>query len=89
MELIEAVQMRIKNILKEKGMSNYRLVRLAGLNEKTVDDILKLRSKNVKLSTLVMICVALDMTLTEFFSDKLFKKVNLKGWAEAAKSQPN
>ena len=77
MKLAEAVSERIKELLKEKNMSQYRLKKITRLNEKTVDDIIKCKTKEVKFSTIYIITSAFDMSLIGFLRSKLFDKANI------------
>lgn len=78
MKLAQAVGKRLKELLFEKGMTQYRLVKVTCLNEKTVSDLIKGKTSDVKLSTIYLIAQALDMSLIEFFDSPLFDKFNIE-----------
>lgn len=72
MNLSKAVAMRATNILLEKDMSQYRLLKNSGLTQSTWQNIIKEKSQDIKLSTILAIATGLNMTLKEFFDDPLF-----------------
>ncbi len=69
MTLNEAVSVRLKNILQEKNMSQYRLEQKSGICHSTMISIIRHKTKSCTLSILASIVRALDMTLAEFFDD--------------------
>ncbi|HCF48903.1 MAG TPA: XRE family transcriptional regulator [Syntrophomonas sp.] len=69
MNLGEAIAIRIEELCKERGISINRLALLSGLTQSTVDSILKGKSKNPQLATLIRISRGLDMTISEFLND--------------------
>ncbi|MEN6460060.1 MAG: helix-turn-helix transcriptional regulator [Syntrophomonas sp.] len=69
MTLGEAVAARIMDLCKEKGISINKLAVLSGLTQSTVDGILKGRSKNPQLATLLRISRGLDISIAEFLDD--------------------
>lgn len=72
MTLNKAVAMRLTNILIKEKISKYALEKKSGLSHSALRHIFNERNKEVKLSTVAKIAQALNMTLDEFFSDKLF-----------------
>lgn len=77
MKLVEAVALRIREILKSKNMSQYRLEKLSTVPHNTMSCLLNARYKSCNLSTLALIITALDMTISEFFNSPLFLADNL------------
>mgnify|MGYP000980195370 FL=1 len=69
MTLGEAIAVRIEELCKERGISINRLALLSGLTQSTVDSILKGKSKNPQLATLIRISRGLDMTISQFLDD--------------------
>lgn len=72
MKLSTAVALRIGGILREKGMSQYRLERNIAMSHSTLKSLMTERNKSVNLTTLMLIIKGLDMTPAEFFDDPLF-----------------
>lgn len=77
MKLAEAVGKRTKELLFEKNMTQYRLTKITCLNEKTVSDLLKGKTTDVKFSTIYLIANALEISLIEFFNSPLFNEENI------------
>ena len=78
MTLAEAVGKRTKELLFEKNMTQYRLVKTTCLNEKTISDLIKGKTKDVKFSTIFLICSALDISLAEFVNTPLLSEENIE-----------
>lgn len=70
MRLVDAVFARIKELMKEKGMSMYRLAMNGGVPRSTIATIPL--SETVTLATIV--CEGFQITLQEFFDSPLFDK---------------
>lgn len=77
MKLAEAVGKRTKELLFEKNMTQYRLTKITCLNEKTLSDLLKGKTCDVKFSTIYLIANALEISLIEFFNSPLFNEENI------------
>lgn len=77
MKLAEAVGKRTKELLFEKNMTQYRLTKITCLNEKTISDLLKGKTADVKFSTIYLISNALNISLIEFFNSPLFNEENI------------
>lgn len=73
MTLADAVPKRIRNILTEKKMTQYRLEQNAGISHSTMNCFLNARYKGCNLTTVVLIIRALGMTIAEFFDDPIFE----------------
>ena len=80
MKLIEAVGIRIKNILSENGdITQYELAKRVGIPRGTIWKILNpdlTRVKTIKLDTLYQIVNTLGIKLEIFFADPIFDKVD-------------
>lgn len=75
MYLAQAVGKRVKELIFKKGISQYRLIKDTCLNEKTISDLIKGKNKDVKLSTIYLICEVLGMSLNEFFDSNIFDNI--------------
>ena len=73
----KAVGKRIQELLFEKQMTQYRLAKITCLNDKTLSDLIKGKTRDVKLSTIILVSSALGVSLEEFFRSPLFKEDNL------------
>jgi len=65
----EAVAKRIIELCGKRGISINRLAVLSGLRQSTVDSILKGKSKNPGLVTLIKISDGLGINILEFLDD--------------------
>lgn len=77
MRLLEAVGLRTKELLTEKKMSQYKLIKIAKFNEKTIPEIIKGKTTDIKISSVYRIATAIGVSLTEFFDSPLFKESNI------------
>lgn len=67
MLLKEAVARRIKEIVKNRGINQYKLSKLTGIAESTISTLLNSDTKTIKLSTLYDICAGLQIEFKDFF----------------------
>lgn len=73
-----AVAMKINALLKEKGMTKYRLALNSGVSHSTLKNILNETVTDNLLSTIILIAGGFDMTASEFLDDISFLEENLK-----------
>lgn len=62
------VQEKIRHLMDERGWTNYRLAKRAGLSETTITNIFK-RNNAPTYETLVSICAAFGITMSCFFAE--------------------
>lgn len=72
MNVSEAVAKRIRELLIEKDMTQYRLEQKSGILHGSMACILNGRNKTVTLSTIYMLARGFDMTIIEFLNDNIF-----------------
>ena len=72
MTLSQAVSKRVRDLLKERNMSQYKLEMISGVNHGTMNTFMNGRYKSCNLTTLVLIIRALCITPKEFFDDTMF-----------------
>ncbi len=77
MNVCEAVAKRIGKLLKEKGMTQYRLEQKSGILHGSMACIMNGRNKTVTLSTIYMLARGFDMTINEFLDDEIFLEENV------------
>jgi transcriptional regulator with XRE-family HTH domain len=75
MRLVEAVGIRIENLLKERKMTRYKLAKNGGIPRQTVAEIVQAKNKTVSLNIIFQIADTLGITLKEFFDDPIFDDV--------------
>lgn len=62
------VHAKLKQLMKERGWSEYRLSKECGLSESTLANIFK-RNTMPSISTLETICSSFGITLSQFFCE--------------------
>ena len=76
MKINKAISEKINKILIERNLTVNKLATISCLTQSTVESIVNGRSKNPKLLTIIKICDGLNITLEEFFDDKLFTNID-------------
>jgi transcriptional regulator with XRE-family HTH domain len=66
MEYYELYIMRIKTLCEQREISINKLATMSGINQSTIDNIVRGQTKNPKAKTLHKISLAFNMTLSEF-----------------------
>ncbi len=77
MLLKEAVAKRIKEIIKEKDITQYQLFKCSGVPQSTISTILNSETKTVKLSSIYDICSGFNIELSDFFDCNYLKLKNI------------
>lgn len=77
MNLNRMFAIRLSNLLNQKEMSKYRLEKDSGISHSALRYIFNEVNTDVKFSTIVKVCQALNIELTDFFDDDMFKIENL------------
>ena len=72
MNLEDAIRKRIINLANENNITINKVSTLAGLPHTTLLSFMNNKAHDPRISTLLHICEAFNITLTEFFDDKLF-----------------
>ena len=78
MTVNDAVAKRITCLLKEKGISQYKLEQLSGIQHGSMQCIMNRRNKTVTLSTVMMIAKGFGISLVEFLDDEIFSSDQLE-----------
>ena len=71
----EAIRDRILNLCEERKITVNKLSTICGMTQSTLNNIVNGSSKDPKVSTVKKICDGLEITLSEFFDDKVFDKL--------------
>lgn len=69
----EIIVMRISMLCKQRGIAYNKLATMCGLNQSTIDNIVRGVTKDPRVQTLHHIAIGLNMTLAEFLN---FKELN-------------
>ena len=72
MKLNKAFALRVRELLKSKNMTQYKLAQETGLYHSTMTDILNCKYQTPNFKNMALIIRALDITMTEFFNSDLF-----------------
>lgn len=78
MTVNQAVAKRIKMLLEQKQITQYRLAMNSGIPHSTLKNIIHCTIKDNLLSTLILISYGFGMTVSEFLDDPLFYEENLE-----------
>ena len=78
MTVNDAVAKRVSDLLKAKGMSQYRLEQESGIQHGSMQCIMNGRNKTVTLSTVIMLARGFNMSLTDFLDDTVFESEDLE-----------
>lgn len=71
----EAIVKRLNNICKQRSICYNELATLSGVTPSTVYSLMDESRKDLSVITLKKLCDGLDMTITEFFTDDIFKNL--------------
>ena len=78
MTVNDAVVKRIKQLLLEKKMSQYRLEQQSGIQHGHMQWIMSGKSKTVTLAIAIMLANGFGLSVVEFLNDDLFMYDNLE-----------
>lgn len=76
MKTQEAIVIRIKNLCKERNISVNNLATISAVAPSTIKNIMYGASLNTGVVTIAKICNGLDITITEFFDDDAFCRLD-------------
>ncbi len=78
MTLSQAIIKRINYLMKIKNIENpYQLALKCGLDESVIRSVLSARTMHPNSHTMFFIALGFNMTLSEFYNDKLFDINNI------------
>lgn len=78
MTLNQAFAIRVREILKEKKMTQYRLEQLTGIYHSSMSALLNNKVKASNFNTMASIISVLGLSLGEFFTHEIFNFENLE-----------
>lgn len=78
MKLNKAFAFRVREILQEKKMTQYKLAQATGLYHSTMTDILNCKYQTPNFKNMTLIIRELGMTMSEFFDSEIFNFENLE-----------
>ena len=71
----DAVVLRLQTICKERNIKYNELATRSGVTPSTVYSLMDINRRDLSIITLKKICDGLDMTITDFFDDDIFKSL--------------
>ncbi len=69
----DAIVIRLKNLCKERNICFNELATLSGVTPSTVYSLMSENRRDLSVITLKKLCDGLDITITDFFDDLIFK----------------
>lgn len=75
MQLIEAVKIRFKKLMKDKNFKQFDFYSNGGMPKSTVSQFLNGKKKKVTIYTIYEMVAAMGVSLKEFFDDPIFDEV--------------
>lgn len=75
MGIKNAVVIRIKELCRQKGIKINTLATNSGITPSTVYSLLDEERKDIGILVLKKLCDGLDISITDFFDDDLFKNL--------------
>ena len=77
MKLIEAISLRIDELLDEKNMTQYRLGMESGVPAASISEIRHMKNRTTSMHIIYDIAQGFGMDLPEFFDSPLFRDGNI------------
>ena len=78
MTISEAVAIRLKEIMEEKGVTQYILSMLSGVAQSTISYLRNGKTQAINLIAIYEIMDGLELELSYFFNSPLFTRENLE-----------
>lgn len=87
MDFSDLIALKIKELMQSKNITSYKLQNLTGIYSSTLTLFLSRKTKTIRLENLLYICDALNISLSDFFSDERFNELEAKDWIKKHKKQ--
>ncbi len=78
MDLSKAMRLRIKKLMDDNKFNGNKLALSSGIDRATINRFLRGQNKSIKIEIITLICQSLDISLKDFFDDKVFNDVEVK-----------
>lgn len=75
MNIGTAVKERIIDLCNERGITLNKLGTISGVTQSTINNITSGRNNSTTVSTVKKLCDGLNITVTEFFTAKVFEEL--------------
>lgn len=77
MKSIDAIRIRLKQLIKEKGTNYNDLAHKSGVTASTIKTIFYYKpARSTTIYTISLLCGGLGITLFDFFNDDIFKDID-------------
>ena len=77
MYLSDAMRVRIKRLIEEHNINGNKLALNSGINRSNINRFSRGQNKSITIESITLICQALNITLKDFFDDKVFENVDV------------
>lgn len=77
MYLSDAIRTRIKKLMEVNKINANKLALESGINRSNINRFLRGKNKSITIESITLICQALNITLKDFFDDKVFENVDV------------
>ncbi len=74
MKITDATKIRIKELCNNRNITLNKLSLISGITQSTLNSLMK-DNKGITINTIQKICDGLEITITDFFNDKIFENV--------------
>ncbi len=74
----EAVVKRLRELIKQKGITVNKLANISAVPPSTLKNILCGKSKNPGVVTIKLLCDGMGITITEFFDSPIFRELEIE-----------
>lgn len=71
----EAVARRLLDLCIDKNITVNKLATLSAVTQSTVNDIVNMKSRNIGIVTIKKLCDGMQISITDFFDDDIFKEL--------------
>lgn len=76
MKIKKVIAKRLKQIFKDKKLSLIEISKRSKLPYGTINELLNNDNRDVNLSTVINVLSAIDISLKDFFDDKMFENLD-------------
>ena len=75
MKLTDAVRFRLRNIIEERGLTQYQIHKEGGIAKSTISQMLSGKKERIEIHTLYEITATIGISLKDFFDDPMFNDI--------------
>lgn len=76
MKIKKVIAKRLKQIFKDKKLSLIEIAKRSNISYDTINDLLNNDNRDVSLSIVINVLSGIDISLKDFFDDKLFENLD-------------